>query len=105
MARKRKQIENIDECEQKQGKPWKNVAHFDNFCDADKKRAKYLSENDKIQVKVKRCGDGGENFVVKLRKNPLFEEEVGEKSKKREKTKRNKDERHILGRKRQKRQR
>ena len=105
MARKRKQVEEIDGYEKKQGKPWKNVAHFDNFCDADKKRVKYLSENDKIQVKVKRCGVGGEDFVVKLRKNPLFEEKVEKKNKKREKTKRNNDERHILGRKRQKRQR
>jgi hypothetical protein len=39
MARKLKQIEEIEE---KQGKPWKNVAKFDNFCDADKKRIKYF---------------------------------------------------------------
>ena len=90
MARKRIQIEEIDENEQKQGKPWKNVAHFDNFCDADKKRAKYLSENDKIQVKVKRCGSEGTQFVVKLRKNPLFEEKVVKKGKKQRKKDKNK---------------
>jgi len=89
MARKRKHDEEI---EQNQGKPWKNVAHFDNFCDADKKRAKYLSENDKIQVKVKRCGINGTKFVIKLRKNPLFEEKVEKKGKKqRKKGKNNKD--------------
>ena len=85
MARKRKQVEEIDGYEKKQGKPWKNVAHFDNFCDADKKRVKLLSENDKIQVKVKRIGSEASKFVVKLRKNPLFEEKVDKKGKKQRK--------------------
>ena len=89
MARKRKQYEQVEE---KQGTPWKNIAYFDNFCDADKKRAKFLSENDKIQVKVKRSGQGGLKYVVKLRKNPLFEEKVDKKGKKgRKKTKNKKD--------------
>ena len=79
MAKKRKQNE---ELEQKQGAPWKNIAQFDNFCDADKKRVNLLSENDKIQVKVKRCGFGGENFVIKLRKNPNFEDKTEKKRKK-----------------------
>tara|TARA_Y100000034_G_C6809139_1_gene363517 strand:+ start:40 stop:315 length:276 start_codon:yes stop_codon:yes gene_type:complete len=79
MVKKRK---NKEENEQEQGKPWKNVAYFDNFCDADTKKAKYLSENDKIQVKVKRCGPEGTKFVIKLRKNPLFEEKVDKKGKK-----------------------
>ena len=83
MARKRKQIENVEE---NQSKPWKNVAHFDNYLDADKKRVKLLSENDKIQVKVKRMGVGGIKFVVKLRKNPDLEEKE-KKSKKRAKNK------------------
>ena len=82
MAKKRKQVEEIEE---KQGNPWKNVAHCDNYCDADKKRTKLLSENDKIQVKVKRCGSEGAKFVVKLRKNPLFEEKVDKKGKKQRK--------------------
>ena len=83
---------NSEESEREQGKPWKNVAYFDNFCDADKKRAKYLSENDKIQVKIKRSGPNGVNFVIKLRKNPLFEEKVDKKDKKwRKKGKNNKD--------------
>ena len=73
---------NSEESEREQGKPWKNVAYFDNFCDADKKKAKYLSENDKIQVKIKRCGQGGSKFVIKLRKDPLFEEKVDKKGKK-----------------------
>ena len=88
MAIKRKQE---NENDTKQGMPWKNVAYYDNFCDADKKRINYLSENEKIQVKVKRCGVGGERFVIKLRKNPNFEEKVerkGKKSRKKQKNKR-----------------
>jgi len=85
MARKRKQVEEVEE---KHGIPWKNVAYFDNFCDADKKRSKYMSENDKIQVKVKRVGSEASKFVVKLRKNPLFEEKNEEKGKKKVKNKR-----------------
>ena len=84
MARKRKQIENVEE---NQSKPWKNVAHFDNYLDADKKRVKLLSENDKIQVKVKRVGDGGTKYVVKLRKNRLYEEKVEKRGKKKRKNK------------------
>jgi hypothetical protein len=82
MARKRNYVEETEKIEEKQGKPWKNVANCDNFCDADKKRLKYLSENENIQVKVKRCGVNGEKFVVKLRKDPLFEEKVEKKGKK-----------------------
>jgi len=87
MARKHKQIDQIEENEQNKGKPWKNVAQFDNFCDADKKRVKLLSENDKIQVKVKRNGIGGSKFVIKLRKNPLLEEKNDKKGKKGRKNK------------------
>ena len=90
MAIKRKEIEDT---EGKLGFPWKNVAHCDNFCDADKKRTKLLSENDKIQVKVKRCGTNGAKFVVKLRKNPLFEEKVEKKGKKGRKKGKNKEDR------------
>jgi hypothetical protein len=88
MAIKRKQ----EEIEEEQLLPWKNIAKFDNYCDADKKRTKLLSENDKIHVKVKRCGTNGAKFVVKLRKSKLFEEKVerkGKKSRKKEKNKEN----------------
>ena len=89
MAIKRKELKDIEE---KTCFPWKNVAHCDNFSDADKKRTKLLSENDKIQVKVKRCGFNGTKYVIKLRKNPIFEEKVerkGKKSRKKGKNKRN----------------
>jgi len=86
MAIKRKKTEEIEE---NKVLPWKNVAYCDNFIDADSKRVKYLAENDKIEVKVKRCGISGEKFVIKLRKNPDFEEKKGKKTRK--KNKHNKD--------------
>ena len=88
MAIKRKK----EETEEQKLEPWKNIAKFDNYCDADKKRTKLLSENDKIQIKIKRCGTNGTKFVVKLRKSKLFEEKVerkGKKSRKKEKNKGN----------------
>ena len=79
MAIKRKKTEEIEE---NKVIPWKNVAYCDNFLDADAKRVKYLSENENIQVKIKRCGFGGEKFVIKLRKNPNFEDKTEKKRKK-----------------------
>tara|TARA_R110000824_G_scaffold3614_7_gene17107 strand:+ start:1661 stop:1924 length:264 start_codon:yes stop_codon:yes gene_type:complete len=83
MAIKQKTVE----IEQEKVKPWKNIAYFDNFNDASDKKTKLLSENDKIQVKVKRCGPNGVKYAVKLRKNPLFEEKVEKKGKKTRKNK------------------
>ena len=79
MAIKRKKTEEIEE---NKVIPWKNVAYCDNFLDASEKKNKYLTENENIQVKVKRCGVGGEKFVIKLRKNPDFEEKREKKRKK-----------------------
>ena len=87
MATKRKKTE---EDQQYSSKSWKNIAYFNEYQDADKKRAKLLSENDKIQVKVKRCGPAGLKYVVKLRKNPIFEEKVDKKGKKHRKKGKNK---------------
>ena len=39
--------------EKEEVKPWKNIAYFDNFNDANNKKTKLLSENDKIQAKVR----------------------------------------------------
>jgi hypothetical protein len=86
MAIKRKK----EEIKEKKLESWKNIAKFDNFCDADKKRTKLLSENDKIQVKVKRCGLGGSKFVLKLRKNPDFEEKPDKTRKKGKKSRKSK---------------
>jgi len=65
--------------EQKQGKPWKKKGIFNSFEEADKKRnqlvvdlglKKQTSNGLDFQVKVKRCGDGGKQFMVKLRYLP-----------------------------------
>jgi len=90
MATKRKKTDQTDQTDQNTSKSWKNIAYFNEYQDADKKRVKLLSENDKIQVKVKRCGPAGLKYVVKLRKNPLFEEKVDKKGKKQRKKGKNK---------------
>tara|TARA_Y100001938_G_scaffold79929_1_gene110404 strand:+ start:279 stop:605 length:327 start_codon:yes stop_codon:yes gene_type:complete len=96
MVTKRKKIDNIEEAEvrikikhkkseqneQKTNESWKNIAYFNEYQLADTKRVKLLSENDKIQVKVKRCGTNGTKYVVKLRKDPTLEEKVQRKGKK-----------------------
>tara|TARA_R110000824_G_scaffold50219_3_gene140426 strand:+ start:4165 stop:4404 length:240 start_codon:yes stop_codon:yes gene_type:complete len=65
--------------EQKQGKPWKKKGLFSSFEEADTKRnqlivelglEKQTSKGQNFQVKVKRCGDGGKQFMVKLRYLP-----------------------------------
>ena len=54
--------------EQKQGRPWKKMGIYKSFEDADEKRNSLLEySNDEFQVKVKRCGLGGKQFVIKLR--------------------------------------
>lgn len=64
---------------QKQGKPWKKKGVFTSFEEADKKRneliaklglEKQTNKGQDFQVKVKRCGVGGEQFVVKIRYLP-----------------------------------
>ena len=80
----------IDQTDQNASKSWKNIAYFNEYQDADKTRVKLLSENDKIQVKVKRCGPAGLKYVVKLRKNPIFEEKTEKKGKKQRKKDKNK---------------
>jgi len=52
----------------KQGKPWKNVAYYENFCDADDKRNELLTENADFNVKIKRLNSENKSFVVKTRK-------------------------------------
>ena len=71
-------------------KEWKNVSKHDSYEAADKKRKLLLSQNEgneNFLVKVKRCGLGGNNYVVKAH----IEEKVKESKyakKKREKAKR-----------------
>tara|TARA_Y100000593_G_scaffold94591_1_gene194479 strand:+ start:4134 stop:4385 length:252 start_codon:yes stop_codon:yes gene_type:complete len=45
------------------GRPWKSVARFNTFEEADKARKKYLTERDR-QAKVKKLRAG---YVVKVR--------------------------------------
>ena len=64
--------------EQKQGKPWKKIGFFNSFKEADEKRniltlrmdAEKARDGNDFQIKVKRCGVGGKQFIVKLRYVP-----------------------------------
>ena len=72
--------------------PWKTVGYFDSFEEADKKRnallgGKGVAKSEyAMQAKVKRCRDGGEQFMVKARldptKNPPKEKKQTKKQKK-----------------------
>ena len=64
---------------EKQGKPWKKSGVFGSFEDADKRRNQLIVElglekqsnkGQDFQVKVKRCGIAGKQFMVKLRYLP-----------------------------------
>jgi len=71
-------------------KQWKNVSTHDSYEAADKKRKLLLTQhknNDNFLVKVKRCGTGGNSYVVKT----YTEEQIKESKyakKKRERAKR-----------------
>ena len=76
------------------GKPWKNVARFSAFEDADNKRAELLKhwEIKKVQgmqVKVRRTNSPA-GFVVKTRLHPDFEPKQEKKNKNGKSSKRNK---------------
>ena len=51
---------------------WKNERYFSTFEEADTLRKSLLSgpSGATLQVKVKRCGEGGSQYVVKSRTNP-----------------------------------
>jgi len=68
-----------EEKQEKEGKPWKKKGIFNSFEAADKKRnqlvvdlglEKQTNKGQDFQVKVKRCGVGGKQFMVKLRYLP-----------------------------------
>ena len=73
-------------------KEWKNVSQHNSYEAADQKR-KFLLEqnknNDNFLVKVKRCGPGGINYVVKTYKKEAEESKYAKK--KRERAKRRRD--------------
>jgi electron transfer flavoprotein alpha subunit len=55
---------------QKAGEPWKTVGIFSDYQKALEKKEKISIEMDNIQLKIKRFGEGGKQFVVKMRKDP-----------------------------------
>jgi len=59
--------------------PWKTVGYFDSFEAANKKRSDLLEAPDELQVKVKRCGEGGKRFMVKERINPKYTPKIEKK--------------------------
>ena len=63
----------IDSVSKKEGAPWTQVAKYETFEGADQKRLELLVEEN-LQVKIHRCGPGGEEFAVKTRRDPSMEE-------------------------------
>lgn len=56
----------------KEGKPWSKVGVFNTFEEADKKRFQVIADEPTFKAKVKRCGDGGSQYMVKKREDPAF---------------------------------
>ena len=57
---------------QKQGKPWKVVGTFNSFEEADQKRKALIEKNreeEYFQSRIKRSGNGGKQFTVRVRYN------------------------------------
>tara|TARA_Y100001970_G_C13717730_1_gene595054 strand:- start:208 stop:471 length:264 start_codon:yes stop_codon:yes gene_type:complete len=82
-------VEKVEKIVIKPGRPWQNVTRYGNFSDADSKRNQLLAESDEIDVKVKRCGNGGLRFVVKSRNKVEPEQKTQKKSKKQKQKKDN----------------
>jgi len=69
----------------KAGRPWKTVAKFATYNEADQKRIFLISEDEKNYTKVKRLSDNNQfPFVVKTR---LKEEFIAKKKKSKNKEK------------------
>lgn len=53
------------------GNLWTNVRYFSTFEEADQLRSsmKHSDTSGTLQVKVKRCGEGGTTYVVKTRQS------------------------------------
>jgi hypothetical protein len=60
----------VSEEKQSTVRPWSIVGAFESYEAADKKRNDMISENKKLQVKVKRYSDGV--FKIKTRINPAL---------------------------------
>jgi molybdopterin converting factor small subunit len=59
---------------------WKNERYFSTFEEADTLRKSLLSgpNGATLQAKVKRCGEGGTQYVVKSRTNPELKAAIQE---------------------------
>ena len=74
-------------------KEWKNVSTHDSYEAADKKRKLLLDQhknNNNFLVKVKRCGIGGNNYVVKTHTVEARESKYAKKKRERAKRRQNK---------------
>jgi len=67
-------MKDTDEEKQKPGPPWKTIAIFSDYDKAAKKkeelRENYSIDEIQMQLKIKRIGDGGSQFVLKERLDP-----------------------------------
>ena len=74
-------------------KQWKNVSTHDSYEAADKKRKLLLNQhknNNNFLVKVKRCGIGGNSYVVKTHTTETRESKYAKKKKEKAKRRQNK---------------
>lgn len=60
------------------GEAWKNVRYLGSYEEADSLRKSLMLQDPTLQVKIKRCGLGGVDFVVKSRVNPELKAAVKE---------------------------
>ena len=65
-------IDEGDNMSNEMGNPWKNERFFSSYEEADTLRKSLLGRDRSatLQVKVKRCGEGGAMYVVKSRQDP-----------------------------------
>lgn len=52
------------------GETWKNVRYLGSYEEADALRKSLMLQDPTLQVKIKRCGLGGVDYVVKSRVAP-----------------------------------
>ncbi len=74
-------------------KQWKNVSTYDSYEAADKKRKLLLTQHkssNNFLVKVKRCGIGGNSYVVKTYTEETRESKYAKKKKEKAKRRQNK---------------
>ncbi len=86
----------MSELKEKEGRPWNTVAKFDHFIQADARRQQIAAAAD-LQVKVHRCGIGGNRFAVKTRLTDEAHTLSERGNKRRNKDLRKKRKRGILG--------